>query len=64
MLQKDLASILGIFKKMEEHELVMAELYRACSQTWSVDKEFWADMERTEMKHAQNINKMIKEWVL
>jgi len=60
MLQKDLADILNVLGKMREHELAMAEFYRACSQVWSVDKEFWTDMEQAEMRHAQNIGKMTK----
>ena len=58
MIQKDTANLTNVLKAMTEFELAVAELYRACSQTWLVDKEFWADMEKAEMKHAENINKM------
>lgn len=59
-MQKDLADILNVLGKMKEHELAMAEFYMACSQVWSVDKEFWTDMEKSEMKHAQNLEKIAK----
>lgn len=60
MLPKDLGNFLNVLKKMEDHELIMAELYRTCSQVWSVDEKFWNDMGQMEMKHAQNINRIMK----
>jgi hypothetical protein len=59
MLEKDLKNILEALKLMKEHELVMAELYRTCSIVWLVDEVFWTDMEQAEMKHAQNIDRMV-----
>jgi hypothetical protein len=60
MTPKELEKLLNVLKVMKEHELAAAELYRACSQIWLVDKEFWIEMEQEEIKHAQNINRMMK----
>jgi hypothetical protein len=43
---------------MADFELAAAELYRTCSQVWDVDKEFWADMQQAELKHAKNVNRL------
>jgi hypothetical protein len=53
---EDILSVLG---KMKEHELAMAEYYQVCSQVWSTEKEFWAEMEQSELRHANHIEKMI-----
>jgi len=45
---------------MADFELAVADLYRMCSQVWLADKEFWADMEQAELKHAENIHKIGK----
>ena len=58
MIQKEMTNLAVILKAMADFELAIAELYRTCSQIWLVDKEFWADMEKAEMKHTENISKM------
>ena len=58
MLKRDLEALLDILKKLEEHELMVAELYQTCSKIWLEDKEFWTNMEQAELKHAQSINRM------
>jgi hypothetical protein len=60
MLQKDLGNILGVLKVMKELELVVAELYRTCGECWLEEREFWANMEQYEVKHAQNMDSLMK----
>ncbi len=60
MEQKQLESILDILKIMKELELAAAEFYRTCGEIWIIEKEFWVNMEQSELKHAQNIDLMIK----
>jgi hypothetical protein len=58
MIQKFSPNLVTILKSMADFELAAAELYRTCSQVWDVDKEFWADMQQAELKHAKNVNRM------
>lgn len=58
MIQKSSTNLISILKSMADFELAAAELYRTCSQVWDVDKEFWADMQQAELKHAKNVNRM------
>ena len=58
MLQKDAGNLSDVLKVMVQFELAVAELYRACGQAYSADREFWAEMEKAEIRHAQNISKM------
>jgi hypothetical protein len=60
LIQKSSTNLMSILKSMTDFELALADLYRTCSQIWLADKEFWADMEKAELKHAENINKMNK----
>ena len=60
MEQEQLKSILDILKMMKELELTAAEFYRTCGEIWIIEKEFWINMEQSELKHAQNIDLMIK----
>ena len=58
MLQKGAGNLSEVLKSMVQFELTVAELYRTCGQTRGTDREFWSEMERAEMRHAQNIKKM------
>lgn len=60
MQKKVSENILDVLKTMEQYERKIAELYLTCQQIWLVDKEFWTDMTRAEMKHAQNMNRMVE----
>jgi rubrerythrin len=60
MTPKELESILSILTVMKEYELTAAKLYHACKEIWIVDEAFWAEMEREEMKHSGNIDRMIE----
>ena len=58
MIQKSSTNLIGILKNLADFELAAAELYQTCSQIWADDKEFWTDMQRAELKHSGNINRM------
>ncbi len=60
MEQKQLENILAILKIMKELELTAAEFYRTCGEIWIIEKDFWINMEQSELRHAQNIDLMIK----
>ena len=60
MLSKKLEDIRDILKIMKDLEATIAELYRSCAELWVEDKEFWTKMEDSELKHAGNINEMIR----
>jgi hypothetical protein len=45
---------------MKELELTAAEFYQACGEVWIIEKDFWTTMGQSELKHAQNIDLMIK----
>ena len=57
-MQKNPINLTKVLKAMADFEHAAAELYGMCGQTWEADKEFWADMERAEIKHAENIIRM------
>jgi hypothetical protein len=50
----------GALKLMADFELTLAELYRTCSQIWPDNKYFWILYERAEVKHSQQLNKIIE----
>ena len=58
MIQKSSPNLISILKSIADFELATAELYRACSQVWDLDKEFWVAMQQAELKHSKNINRM------
>ncbi len=60
MQPNDTNQLQSILKRMVELELTIAELYRTCSQTWASSRTFWSDLEQAEVRHAGNINRMIK----
>lgn len=60
MEKRQLESILDMLKIMKELELTAAEFYRTCGEIWIIEKDFWINMEQSELKHAQNIDLMIK----
>jgi hypothetical protein len=56
MEREQLKNILEILKTMKELELTATAFYRACAETWILEKDFWVRMEESELKHAQNID--------
>ncbi len=58
MKARDIKELLHILETMAEAEMVMAELYKACAETWKQDSEFWSDLSREEIQHAQNVKKL------
>ena len=55
-----LQTLTEIMHTMAEIELLIAELYRTCADTWKEDREFWLETVAEEEKHAAHIKKMIK----
>jgi hypothetical protein len=55
----DLKGILEVLKSMEELEVAVADLYGTCAGYCSEDMDFWRALAGAEMKHAENIRKMI-----
>lgn len=53
-----LQNLLEIMKVMADTELLFAEFYRNCAETWEDDREFWMGIVVEEEKHARNIEKM------
>ncbi|MDD3845360.1 MAG: hypothetical protein PHC90_03265 [Syntrophorhabdaceae bacterium] len=54
----DLKGILDILSVLEESEKAIAEFYRTCGEIWTERQEFWLGIEREEMKHINNLQKM------
>lgn len=54
----DLKGILDILSCMEESEKAIAGFYRACGAVWTEQQEFWSAIEKEELKHVRNIEKM------
>jgi len=59
-LSKEISEIVEVLKKMAMFEVVIAELYSLCAATWKEDSQFWLDIWKDEVKHAQYINKIIE----
>ncbi len=50
----------ALLNTMQSSELALADLYRTCGKVWPDDEYFWILLERCEVKHAQNINRLMK----
>lgn len=59
-LSKEISEIVEVLKKMAMFEVVIAELYSLCAVTWKEDSQFWLDIWKDEVKHAQYINRIIE----
>jgi len=55
----ELSGIIKVLKKMAMFEVTIAELYSLCAVTWKEDSEFWLDIWKDEIRHAQYINRII-----
>jgi hypothetical protein len=53
--QKD---ILGVMERMAELELKISRFYKECGDHWEQEKEFWSNLEKEEVAHAESIRKM------
>lgn len=49
----------GRFKGDERIGIVVAELYQTCNSLWPEDETFWKNLEKTEIRHAETVEKMI-----
>ncbi|MCX8110224.1 MAG: hypothetical protein N3D15_03120 [Syntrophorhabdaceae bacterium] len=56
----ELSGIIEVLKKMAMFEMTIAELYSLCATTWEEDADFWLDIWRDEIRHAQYINRIIE----
>jgi hypothetical protein len=60
IISKELSDILEVLRAMAIFETKVAELYSVCALTWDEDREFWLDIWRDEVRHAQYITKIIE----
>lgn len=60
MLRKELADVPNTLQEMKSHELWIAEFYRTFSEVWPAEKEFWLDMEKSERRHAQYLERIVQ----
>jgi hypothetical protein len=60
MEKKVSENIFDVLKNMEALERSVADLYLLCSQTGLFDKEFWANMGQSEIKHARIVSRMME----
>lgn len=56
----ELTGIIEVLKKMAMFEVAIAELYSVCAVTWKEESEFWLDIWKDEIRHAQYINHIIE----
>ncbi len=56
----DIEKLNKTMDSMAQYELLLADLYENCAETWTEDKEFWLDIAHQEVHHAENI-KMMQE---
>jgi hypothetical protein len=54
-----LINLQTVLNTMRKSELALADLYRTCGQIWPHDEYFWILLERGEVKHAQNMTKLM-----
>lgn len=55
----DISEITLLLKQMAMFETKIAEMYSLCASTFDGDRQFWLDIWRDEIKHAQYIIKII-----
>lgn len=55
----DLERIVDILEAMGKAELVLAKFYSTCAQMAEKDRESFLDIEKDEIKHSDNIKKII-----
>lgn len=57
-LKRDPKEVHRIMGMMATLELKISEFYRECGDFWKQEKDFWADLEKDEISHAQLVRKM------
>jgi hypothetical protein len=60
IISKELSDILKALRAMAIFETKMAELYSTCALTWDEDRDFWLDIWKDEVRHAQYITNIIE----
>jgi hypothetical protein len=56
----ELSGIIAALRRMAMFEMTLAELYSLCASTWEEDREFWLDIWKDEIKHAQYVSRIIE----
>lgn len=59
-MTQDLKGLVDIIRLMAKAEEAMAEFYKSCSQVWDEEKDFWLRLEKAEIRHVKNLDRMIK----
>jgi len=47
-----------VLKAMVDVEVALADLYRACAQTWEGDAVFWSALSAEEIHHTESVRKL------
>ena len=58
MMTRTVLDVLPVMHEMTRLERALAELYRACSERFPGDTDFWAAIEQQEEIHAQIIERL------
>jgi len=56
----DVDKITNVLEIMKVYELALADFYKQCSDTWEQDQAFWEGLAHAEVRHAENIQRMIE----
>jgi len=57
----NISDVEGIGKTMDamaQYEMLLADLYETCAEAWPDDRDFWMDIARQEVQHAENLRMM------
>ncbi len=60
MEQEQIQTVLAVLKQMKDLELTLSDFYRICGEVWILEKDFWTHMADSEVKHAHNIDEIMK----
>lgn len=51
-VDREKAKVLDVLSCLREFELVLAEFYAACRDSWPEDDGFWTELVQAELRHA------------
>ena len=54
----DIEKITTVLESMIQYELNLSDFYKQCADIWTEDQAFWQNLARSEVGHAENIQKM------
>jgi len=55
----DVKTITKIVESMIQFELSLSDFYAKCAETWNEERTFWRILASEEVRHAENIQKML-----